>query len=449
MTRFRTFAGPATGGTGAPSFRALVAADVPTLNQNTAGSAASFTGTLAGDVTGTQGATTVAKIQGTTVQAPAGGATSYLDATGHWTTPAGGGSGTIDTSDPGTALGAASAGDSTRGAAAWNHVHPTTGLLTTSALVATNQGGTGVNASTPGNALAAMGGQPTSPPAGWVLRGTGSTVALTALQGSDVPGATNAAVGSVQYDSTLGDVQASPGTASLGGTVNKAAYVDHIHGQPTNFAPTRLTGATTPSRYIGGVSGAAPTGGTYNVGDWAVDKSGTPGFWICTTGSSPGPVAWSHIVTGTGLTNPMTTHGDTLYGGTVTGGVATPARLGVGSAGQVLTVAGGVPTWASPSVDWINVTLPPYNAKNDNSADATTAIQNAINAAPLGGTVYFPAGTYQVTKSIVIPPTISLVGSGRSFAADNGSQPMVIGTPVLKPTSTFATTNTVTVGGQA
>lgn len=60
------FAGP-TSGTGAPSFRALVAADVPILNQNTTGSAASFTGSLTGDVTGTQGATSVGKVQGVAV----------------------------------------------------------------------------------------------------------------------------------------------------------------------------------------------------------------------------------------------------------------------------------------------------------------------------------------------------------------------------------------------
>ena len=38
---------------------AITAADVPTLNQNTTGSAASFTGSLVGDVSGTQGATVI------------------------------------------------------------------------------------------------------------------------------------------------------------------------------------------------------------------------------------------------------------------------------------------------------------------------------------------------------------------------------------------------------
>jgi len=44
-----------------------------------------------------------------------------------------------------------------------------------------------------------------------------------------------------------------------------------------------------------------------------------------------------------GMTNPMTTTGDTIYSSSG----STPARLGIGSTGQVLTVAGGVPTWAS------------------------------------------------------------------------------------------------------
>lgn len=54
--------------------------------------------------------------------------------------------------------------------------------------------------------------------------------------------------------------------------------------------------------------------------------------------------AWANLDT-TGMTNPMTTTGDTIYSSSG----STPARLGIGSTGQVLTVAGGVPTWASPA----------------------------------------------------------------------------------------------------
>ena len=44
-----------------------------------------------------------------------------------------------------------------------------------------------------------------------------------------------------------------------------------------------------------------------------------------------------------GMTNPMTTTGDTIYSSSG----STPARLGIGSTGQILTVAGGVPSWAT------------------------------------------------------------------------------------------------------
>jgi hypothetical protein len=54
--------------------------------------------------------------------------------------------------------------------------------------------------------------------------------------------------------------------------------------------------------------------------------------------------AWANLDT-TGMTNPMTTTGDTIYSSSG----STPARLGIGSTGQVLTVASGVPSWASPA----------------------------------------------------------------------------------------------------
>jgi len=46
-----------------------------------------------------------------------------------------------------------------------------------------------------------------------------------------------------------------------------------------------------------------------------------------------------------GMTNPMTTTGDTIYSSPN----STPVRLGIGTNGQVLTVQSGVPSWASPA----------------------------------------------------------------------------------------------------
>jgi hypothetical protein len=54
--------------------------------------------------------------------------------------------------------------------------------------------------------------------------------------------------------------------------------------------------------------------------------------------------AWTNLDT-TGMTNPMTTTGDMVYSSSG----STPARLGIGTTGQVVTVAGGIPSWATPS----------------------------------------------------------------------------------------------------
>lgn len=51
------------------------------------------------------------------------------------------------------------------------------------------------------------------------------------------------------------------------------------------------------------------------------------------------------IVQTSGMTNPLTTTGDTIYSSSGT----TPARLGIGSTGNVLTVSGGLPVWSAPA----------------------------------------------------------------------------------------------------
>jgi hypothetical protein len=102
-----------------------------------------------------------------------------------------------------------------------------------------------------------------------------------------------------------------------------------------------LAGAVATTRFAGATSSGAPASGTFAVGDFVVDQSGS--MWVCTAGGSPG--TWAQVGAGGGgaMTNPMTTTGDLIKGGA--GG--TPARIGVGSAGQALVVSGGVPAWGS------------------------------------------------------------------------------------------------------
>jgi len=77
--------------------------------------------------------------------------------------------------------------------------------------------------------------------------------------------------------------------------------------------------------------------------------------------------AWANLDT-TGMTNPMTTTGDTIYSSSG----STPARLGIGSAGQVLTVASGVPSWATPSAGSSGLTLVQRSTFSNVASTGTT-----------------------------------------------------------------------------
>jgi hypothetical protein len=72
-------------------------------------------------------------------------------------------------------------------------------------------------------------------------------------------------------------------------------------------------------------------------------KGGTTGQVLAKASNADMDFVWS--ADAAGMTNPMTTTGDTIYSSSG----STPARLGIGSTGNVLTVAGGVPTWAAPA----------------------------------------------------------------------------------------------------
>ena len=72
-------------------------------------------------------------------------------------------------------------------------------------------------------------------------------------------------------------------------------------------------------------------------------KGGTTGQVLAKASNTDMDFVWS--ADAAGMTNPMTTTGDTIYSSSG----STPARLGIGTTGQVLTVSGGLPAWASPA----------------------------------------------------------------------------------------------------
>jgi hypothetical protein len=80
-------------------------------------------------------------------------------------------------------------------------------------------------------------------------------------------------------------------------------------------------------------------------------KGGTTGQVLKKATNTDMDFVWS--ADSAGMTNPMTTTGDTIYSSSG----STPARLGIGTTGQVLTVAGGVPTWAAAGAAATSYTL--------------------------------------------------------------------------------------------
>jgi hypothetical protein len=72
-------------------------------------------------------------------------------------------------------------------------------------------------------------------------------------------------------------------------------------------------------------------------------KGGTTGQILAKASNTDLDFVWSSDASG--MTNPMTTTGDTIYSSSG----STPARRAIGTTGQVLTVSGGVPVWATPS----------------------------------------------------------------------------------------------------
>jgi hypothetical protein len=78
----------------------------------------------------------------------------------------------------------------------------------------------------------------------------------------------------------------------------------------------------------------------------SVLNAGTNGFVLSANSATTSGLEWVAQDDSNAIQNALlTTTGDTIYAS----GASTPARLGIGTTGQVLTVSGGVPSWATPS----------------------------------------------------------------------------------------------------
>ena len=110
--------------------------------------------------------------------------------------------------------------------------------------------------------------------------------------------------------------------------------------------------------------------------DWVVLHADSGKFLKSNGAAAP---EWATPASGSGLANPMTNTGDVIYSSDNSG---TPARLGVGSTGQVLTVSGGAPAWATPA--FVNPMTTAGDLIRGGSSGAPTRLAIGTNGQVLG-----------------------------------------------------------------
>jgi hypothetical protein len=134
----------------------------------------------------------------------------------------------------------------------------------------------------------------------------------------------------------------------------------------------------------------------------------------------------------------LTTTGDTIYAS----GASTPARLGIGTTGQILTVAGGVPSWATPAGGGgmtllSTTTLSGATTTISSISGSYTDLFIVVNDVVCSGGFEFRVKINSATNKIY--GTISTLSSGGSGGTNMG------GTEQLKLTGSAAA-NDVFVG---
>ena len=470
---------------------AIQAGDVPTLNQSTTGSAASFTGSLAGDVTGTQSATTVGRIQGVAISSTIASIVANLNnavtrsatatlAAGEETVFTGSTSGqtltlpttaNAPTSSINIIVNTASVSVTLAPNASQTlNNFGTTGSITIPAgyaysvvfigttwyviggapsdfaksnVLSIANGGTG--ATTQQAALNALAGAQTS---AQYLRGNGTNVAMSAIQASDVPTLNQNTTGTAaNVTGTVAIGNGGTGQTSANAGFNAlspmTALGDTVYGG-TSGAGTRLAGNTTSSKNFlvqtgtGSVS-AAPAWGTIAAGDVPTLNQNTTGTAANVTGTvaiGNGGTGQTSAAAGYNALSPMTTLGDIEY----ESGASTASRL----AGNTTSTKNFLTQTGTGSVS----AAPAWGTLAAGDIPANGNVQTFLNG---GGTTWTkPANATMVTVVLVGggggggSGAVEASGTVASGGAGGGGGGYTVKT---FPASLLNATETVAVGG--
>ena len=136
---------------------------------------------------------------------------------------------------------------------------------------------------------------------------------------------------------------------------------------------------------------------------------GTTGQVLAKASNADMDFVWS--ADAAGMTNPMTTTGDIIYSSPG----STPVRRAIGTTGQVLTVASGVPSWVTPA------SAAPTSGSNFISTSQATTSTSYTDLATVGPTVTLTTGTKVLVILSTLMPADSQNGQNRMSFAISGA----------------------------
>lgn len=122
-------------------------------------------------------------------------------------------------------------------------------------------------------------------------------------------------------------------------------------------------------------------------------------------------------------------------------GVSSQPGIGTSITALIGFSMGGSGGGGASAGRYVNVKNAPYNAVGNNTADDTTAIQNAINDVSTagGGYVYIPPGNYKITAELLLQNNVEISGAGSAATFLNWTTDLGAGKYCIKPSPTYGT----------